>query len=33
MLLVIETFAEMEEGYGDKNQGLIMFACENMEGC
>jgi len=33
MLLVIETFAEMEEGDGDKNQGLIMCTCENMEGC
>ena len=28
MLLLIETFAEMEEGDGDKNQGLL-----NMEGC
>lgn len=33
MLVIIETFAELEEGNGDKDQGLIMCSCENMEGC
>lgn len=33
MLVIIETFAELEEGNGDKDQGLIMCSCENMKGC
>lgn len=33
MLVVIETFAELEEVNGDKDQRLIMCTCENMEGC